>query len=164
MTWSTLSSLGSDHLPITVSLYCHASPSPRKARPTRTSARLTGTGRDSKESQKGHSLKHLWGSAKLLLCWRKCLQRILSDVRWHHIPCGHVRDYYGSIPDVVRPFITERDQGHTNDPLDPLGGHLCWTGTSSGSFARKSKTSGGPSWYPPTAPPIPRATGLFCAS
>ena len=29
----------------------------------------------------------------------------------------------------------------------------CWTGTSSGSFARKHGTSGGSSWNLPTAPP-----------
>ena len=34
----------------------------------------------------------------------------------------------------------------------------CWTGTSSSFFARKCKTSGSPSWSPPTMPPIPRAT------
>ena len=39
----------------------------------------------------------------------------------------------------------------------------CWTGTSSGTSARKRKTSGGP-WNPPTVLPIPSVTGLYCAS
>ena len=37
----------------------------------------------------------------------------------------------------------------------------CWTGTSSGTSARKRKTSGGPCWNPSIALPIPSATGLF---
>ena len=40
----------------------------------------------------------------------------------------------------------------------------CWIGTSSGSSARMRKTSGGPFWNPPTALPIPNATGPYCAS
>ena len=36
----------------------------------------------------------------------------------------------------------------------------CYIGSSSGSFARKRKTSGVPSWSPPSAPTIPSATGL----
>ena len=38
----------------------------------------------------------------------------------------------------------------------------CWTGTSSGTSDRKRKTSGDPCWNPPTALPIPSATGLTC--
>ena len=71
----------------------------------------------------------------------------------------YVRDYCDHLPDVVRPLITERDQHRTDDPLTLPSS--CWTGTSSGSFTRKRKTSGGPSWSPPTAPPIPSATSIF---
>ena len=46
VTWSTLTILVSHHLPITVSLFILAPPTPRKIVPTRTSTRLTG--RDSK--------------------------------------------------------------------------------------------------------------------
>ena len=35
----------------------------------------------------------------------------------------------------------------------------CWTGTSSCTSARKCKISGDPGWNPPTALPIPSATG-----
>ena len=35
----------------------------------------------------------------------------------------------------------------------------CWTGTTSDSSVRIRKTSGGPFWNPPTALPIPNATG-----
>ena len=40
----------------------------------------------------------------------------------------------------------------------------CWTRTSSSSSDRMRKTSGGPCWNPPTALPIPNATGPYCAS
>ena len=40
----------------------------------------------------------------------------------------------------------------------------CWTGTCSDRSARKRKTIGGPCWNPPTALPIPNATGPYCAT
>ena len=40
----------------------------------------------------------------------------------------------------------------------------CWTGTSSGTSARKRKTSEDPCCNLPTALPIPSATGPSCAS
>ena len=47
--------------------------------------------------------------------------------------------------------IEERDQRHIGTlSLLPSS---CWTGTSSGSFARKHETSGGSSWNLLTAPP-----------
>ena len=48
----------------------------------------------------------------------------------------------------MQPLITERDQRALMTPstLTPS----CWTGTSSGSFARKRKTSGGPSFLSST--------------
>ena len=50
---------------------------------------------------------------------KKVFWHILSDVGRHHIPCGYVGDYCSPLPDVVRPFITEREQRYTDDPLDP---------------------------------------------
>ena len=82
--------------------------------------------------------------------------QFLGDVGRHHITCGYVRDYCCPLPKFVRPFISERDQCRTDDPFDPASS--CWTGTSSGTSARKRKTSGDPCWNPPTALPIPSAT------
>ena len=56
VTLSTLTTLGSDHLPISISLSSHARPHRGKLVLTRTSARLTG--RDSQQSQRGYSLRH----------------------------------------------------------------------------------------------------------
>ena len=82
----------------------------------------------------------------------KVFRHFLVIVRKHHIPCGYVRDYCGPLPDVERPpSMRETSAALTTLP-------------SSGTSARKRKTSGDPCWNPPTALPMPSATGLFCTN
>ena len=61
LTWSTL---GSDHLPIIISLSCHARPHCGKLGFSRTSARTTG--RDTQQKQKGNSPNPLYQPPTLL--------------------------------------------------------------------------------------------------
>ena len=156
VTWSTLTTLGTYHLPITVSLSSYAPLSPQKAHSYTNFHKADWEGFTA-ESERRFAETLLPTSCS---DGEKVIRGILSDAGRYYIPCGYVRDYCGPLPDVVRPIFTETDQRRTDDPLTLPSS--CWTGTSSGSFTRKRKTSGGPSWSPPTAPPIPSATSLRC--
>ena len=115
VTWFTLTTLGSDYLPITVSLSSDDPPPPRKAR-SYTNFRKADWEGFTAESERRFTetpLPTSWFAGE------KVFRRILSHAWKHHIPCGHVRNYCGPLPDVVRPFITERDQRRTDDPLNP---------------------------------------------
>ena len=115
VTLSTFTSLGSDHLPITVSLSSHAPPPPRKAR-SYTNLRKADWEGFTAESERRFVETPLPTSCS---AGEKVFRRILSEAGRHHIPCCHVRDYCGPLRDVVLPLITERDQRLTDDPLDP---------------------------------------------
>ena len=153
MTWSTLTTLGSDHLFITFSLSSHTPHSPRKA----------------------HSYTNFHKAD-----WEGFTSE--SERRFAETP----------LPTSCSSGVSSAKPEDTTSPVDMLGitAHLSRmlcvpsslseisatpmtssalpsshrTGTSSGSFTRKRKTSGGLSWSPSTSPLIPSATGLFCAS
>ena len=115
VTWSTLTTLGSDHLPIIISLSSHAPPSPRKARS------FTNFCKDDWEGHTAESERKFDDTPLPTSCsaGEKVFRQILGDAGRHKIPCGYVRDYSCPLPEVVRPLILERDQRRTDDPLDP---------------------------------------------
>ena len=153
--WSTL---GAYHLPITVSFSSYAPLSPRKVH-SHTNFHKADWEGFTAEWERRFAETPLSTSC---LAGEKVIWRILSDAGRYHIPYGYVRDYSGPLPDVVQPLIIERDHRNTDGPLTlPLS---CWTGTTSGLFTRKRKTSGGPSWSPPSTPLTPSATGICCAN
>ena len=126
--------------------------------PTRTPARLTG--RDSQQSQKGDSLKHLCQPPALL--GEKVSRRILSDAEDTTSPAVMLGITAALSPMLCDPSSRREISAASLTPSTLPSS--CWTVTSSGSFARKRNTSAGLYWSPRTAPPIPSATGLFCAS
>ena len=121
VTWSTLTILGSDHLPL-------------QSRPTLTA-----------ESMFLYELPQRWlggihcrdredicryASTNLLLCWGKVFRWILSNAGRHHIPCGYVRDYAALSPKLCDPS-SRRETSTALMTLSTLPSS-CWTGTSSG--------------------------------
>ena len=126
--------------------------------PTRTSVRLTG--RDSQQSQRGDSLKHL------------CQPPALLGKKSSGASSATPKDTTSSvviweITAALSPILCDPSSRKEISAAPLTSSTLpssCWTMTSSGSSARKHKTSGGLSWSPLTAPPIPNATGLFCSS
>ena len=113
VTWSTFTSLGSYHLPKTVSISSYAPPSLQKAHSYASfhKAGWKGFTAESERRFEETPLPTSCSAGEKLFC------AILSDARRYHIPCGYVRDYCGPLLDVVRPLITERDQRSTDDPL-----------------------------------------------
>ena len=117
VTLAILTTLGSDHLPITVSLSSHA---PALAAES-VFFRERLTGRDLQPSQKGASLSHLCLPPALL--GKKSSGGFSATQEDAPIPCGYVRDYCSHLPDVERPLISERDQRLTGLHLLHLGEH-----------------------------------------
>ena len=84
------------------------------------------------------------------------LDRTESVVLWgfppnHHDEAAFMTTAALSLKLCYPVVIEERDQRHIGTlSLLPSS---CWTGTSSGTFARKHETSGGSSWNLSTAPP-----------
>ena len=115
MTRSTLTTLGSDHLPIIISLSSHARPHRGKAR-SFTNFRKADWEGYTAESGRIFADTPLPTSCS---AGERVFRQILCDAGRHHIPCGYVRDYSGPLPEVVRPLMSERDQRHTDDSLDP---------------------------------------------
>ena len=115
VTWSTLATIESDHLPITVSLSSHAPPSLRKAHSYTNFHKADWEGCTA-ESERRFAVTPMQTSCS---AGENVFLRILSDARRHHIPCGYVMGYCGPLPDAVWLLITERNQRCTDDPLDP---------------------------------------------
>ena len=115
VTWSTLNTLGSDHLPIAISLSSHAPPSPRKVRSYTNFRQADWEGFVAENERKfaGTPLPTSCSAGE------KVFRRMLSNARRHHIPCGYLRYYCGPLPEIVRALISERDQRRLDDPLDP---------------------------------------------
>ena len=158
-TWSTLTTLGSDHLPITIYLSSHALPSTQKARSFMNFLKADW------EGFTAESLERIFTNTPLPIscsAGEKVFRRILGDAGRHHNPCTNVRDYCSPLSEVVRPLILERDQRRINDPLGPAIKLL--DRDIQHTSGRKLKTSGDPCWNLPNALPIPSATGLFCAN
>ena len=96
VTWSTLTTLGSD-LPIIISLSSHAPPSPQKARSFTNFRKVNWEGYTAESERKfANTLLPTSCSAE-----EKVFRQIICDARRHHIPCGYVNDYSGPLPEVV---------------------------------------------------------------
>ena len=115
VTWSTLTTLGSDYLPRTIFLFSHASPSPRKV----PQGWLGGIHSRVRESSCVVSATP---------------EEIIYLVVMLEITAALSRNLYDS--------SSRREISATLTTLPSS----CWTGTSSVTFAKEHKTSGGPSW------------------
>ena len=113
--WSTLTTLESDHLPITVSLSSYAPPSLQKAHSYTNFHKADWEGFTA-ESERRFAETPMPTSCS---AGKIFFSHILSDAGRHHIICGYVGDYCDPLPDIVRPLIAERDQLRKDDPLDP---------------------------------------------
>ena len=92
---------------------------------------------------------------------KKVFRRILGDTGRHHIPWGYVW-ITAALSPMMCDTSSEREISVSLTTPSTLPSSCC-TGTSSGSFAKKLKTSGGLFWSPPTMPPTPSAIGPYCA-
>ena len=157
-TWSTHTTLWSNHLPITISLSSHAQSSLRKA------LSFTNLRKADWEIFTADTERKFADTPLPTTCSadENVFRRILGDAGRHHTPCGYVRDYCSPFPKSCDPSSRKK----TSAVLTTLSTlpSSCRTGTSSGTSARKRKTSGDPCWNPTTALTIPSATGPFCAS
>ena len=123
--------------------------------PTRFSARLTA--KDIQQSRRGDSLKHLCQPPALL---GKKSSGVFSATSEDTTSPAVMLGIFAALSQMLCDLSSWREISAAPITSSTLPS-ICWTGTSSGLFARKRKTSKGPSWSPPTAPPIPSATGLF---
>ena len=146
VTWSTLTTFGCDHLTITVSLSSHAPPSPRKSR-SYTNIRKADWEGFTVESERRFAETLLPTSCS---AEEKVFLRILNDAEDTTSPAVMLGITAALSPMLCDPPSRREisDAPMTTSTLPSS----CWTWTSSGSFARNRKTSGGPSRSPPTAP------------
>ena len=88
VTWSTLTILGSDHLPITVFLSSHAPTLQRKANS------YTNFHKADWEGFTAESKRRFAETPLQTFCsaGEKVFRHIFSDAGRHHIPCGYVRN------------------------------------------------------------------------
>ena len=146
VTWSTHTTLGFDHIPITVSLSIHAPPSPRKA---------CFNTNFHKADWEGFTAESERRFAETPLPTSCSAGKKSSGVSSAGITAA-------LSPMLCDPLSRREISAALMTPSTlPLS---CRTETSRGSFARKRKTTGGPSWSPPTAPPIPSATLLVSSA
>ena len=113
-TWSTLTTLGSDHLPIAVNLLSHSAP-PRKYRSFTNFQKANWAGFTEELERRFADVPPPRSCSE----GEKVFRQLVCDASRHHIPSGYRKDYTGSLPADVRPLIAERDQRRREDPLDP---------------------------------------------
>ena len=115
-TWSTHTTLGSDHLPILTRLP-GLSTAPRRARSYVNFLRADWEGFERETELLFSSL----APPPPLSCAKgeKEFRKVLATAAKHNIPAGYRRDFRGHrIPEAVRSLIEERDSCRTNDPND----------------------------------------------
>ena len=114
MTWSTHITLGSDHLPILITLSGQTSP-PRKARSFVNFQRADWEGFTLETEVVFASAPPPTSCAQGELLFRS----VLVNAARHHIPAGYRKNYTGRLPPVARTLTQERDRLSTLDPTDP---------------------------------------------
>ena len=156
--WTTLTTFGSNPLPITVSLSSYASPSPRKAR-SYTKFCKADWEVFTAESERRFAETPLPNSYSAR---EKVFRRNLIDAGRHHISSG----YFGLLQPSPRCCATTHHEERSAAHLWPLRARHQAAGPwhPAAHSPGSSRPVGGSSWSSPTAPLIPSATGLFCAS
>ena len=152
-----LSTLGSNHLPITVFLSSHAQPSPRNA------LSFTNFLKDDWEGFTAESEKRIAVTPQLTSCSAGEKVPAYSRRRRDTISPAVMLGITAALSLMLWDTSSRREISAALMTPSTLPS-CCWTETSSVTFAGKHKTSGRPSWSPLTTPPIPSTTGLFCVS
>ena len=144
-TWSTHTTLGSDHLPVTISLFIHAQPSPRIAR-SYANFRIAEWKRFTAENRRDplYHFSTLPGKKS-----SDIFSATPEDTM--HINCAYIRDYCGLSPMYFGPRSQRViSSAKTTQATLPF---CCWSGTSSGTICRRRKISEGIFLNPATTPP-----------
>jgi hypothetical protein len=114
LTWETLTTLNSDHLPIKVSYQTGGCP-PRLQR-TFTNFHKADWSGFIRESELLISSEPLPTSVAK---GEKVFRRVLLTAAKHNIPSGYRKDYIPSIPTAAKHLINQRDEVRRRNPKDP---------------------------------------------